>query len=247
MIKTEGIILNEMRYKEASKILTVYTKGIGKISIMAQGALRPKSRLIASTQVFSHSEFQLRKGRDFYYLTQVDLIDSFYSIRDNIDRIVYGSYLLELIDKSTPLDEENEKLFHLLQKGLYILTQEDMDYLKLIVSYELKYISFLGYRPYLNNCVICNDKKSSFIKFSNIYGGLICEKCVHEDTNSLLIDNEMLTTLNKLMFIRFEDLAQVAMPLDVLMKCHNLLTSYILYNIDRKEFKSLNVINKLII
>ena len=60
MIKTEGIILSEIRYKETSKILKVYTKKLGKISILAQGAYRPKSQLIATTQPFSQVEFHLR-------------------------------------------------------------------------------------------------------------------------------------------------------------------------------------------
>ena len=118
MIKTEGVVLGEVRFKDTSKILTLYTRKLGKISVMAQGAYRPKSQLIATTQPFSYCEFQLQKGRNFYYISQADLVESFYSIRDNMERIIFGFYILELLEKSTPDEEENEKLFMLLVKGL---------------------------------------------------------------------------------------------------------------------------------
>lgn len=80
MLKTEGIVLRELKYQETSKILSIYTKKMGKISVMAKGANRPKSTLIANTQPFSYNEFQLSEGRNFFYINQADIIDSFYDI-----------------------------------------------------------------------------------------------------------------------------------------------------------------------
>ena len=99
--RTEGIVIKELRFKETSKILTLYTKDYGKIHAMARGAYKPKSQLIANTQPFSYNEYYLFKGRNFYYINQADIIDSFYDIRENISRVMYGSYLLELIELST--------------------------------------------------------------------------------------------------------------------------------------------------
>ncbi len=112
LTKTEGIVLKEFRFRETSKILTIYTLKHGKIQAMARGgAYRPKSQLIANTQAFSYNEYQLYKGRNFYYINQGDIIDSFYSIRENINRLMYGSYLLELTDLSIMEEEPNEKYF----------------------------------------------------------------------------------------------------------------------------------------
>lgn len=246
MLKTEGIVLSELRYKETSKILKVYTKKVGKISVMAQGAYRPKSKVTASTQSFSYSEYQLQEGRSFYYLSEGDIIDSFYSIRDNMERIVYGFYMLELIDKSTPDEEENEKLFLLLEKGLRILSGLEKDYLKFIVSYELKYISFLGYRPFLSSCVICNSPTGQRIKFSISNGGIICESCFSHDYTSKNIDYPLLSAMNDLIFTSLDDLDKIRVSESTLISLHKLLVDYILYNIDRSEFKSLDILNSLV-
>ena len=56
MLKTEGIVLKEMRYRDTSKILSIYTKKYGKVSVMARGAYKPRSMIIANTQPFSYNE-----------------------------------------------------------------------------------------------------------------------------------------------------------------------------------------------
>ncbi|HEY4544430.1 MAG TPA: recombination protein O N-terminal domain-containing protein, partial [Tissierellaceae bacterium] len=50
MVQAKGIVLNEIRFQETSKILNIYTLELGKINVMAKGAYRPKSKIIAQTQ-----------------------------------------------------------------------------------------------------------------------------------------------------------------------------------------------------
>lgn len=242
MIKTEGIVIGETRYKETSKILNIYTKELGKISVMAQGALRPKSQLLAVTQMFSCSEFQFRKGRNFYYIIQADLIDTLYSIRESIERVSYGFYILELLNKSVPDEEANEKLFYLLKKGLFTLSSIDDEILKFIVAYELKYVCFLGYRPLIDRCVSCSSNLSNNLKFSISLGGVLCPNCFIEDIGAEKIDLNFITALNQLLYNSFEDIEDIVINKELLKCIHSLLVDYILYNIDRKEFKSLNLL-----
>ncbi|NLL81556.1 MAG: DNA repair protein RecO [Tissierellia bacterium] len=242
MIKTEGIVIGETRYKETSKILNIYTNNLGKISVMAQGALKPKSQFLATTQMFSHSDFQLRKGRSFYYIVQVDLIDSFYAIRENIDRVSFGFYMLELLNKSVADGEVNEKLFMLFKKGLSTLTNLDDEYLKFIVAYELKYVCFLGYRPLIDRCVSCGNSLNTALKFSKTLGGLLCSNCYMEDIGALNVDVNQVNVLNKLLYSSFEDIKSMRIMNDLLKDIHYLLVDYILYNIDRKELKSMNLL-----
>lgn len=245
MIKTEGIILSEIRYKETSKILNIYTKELGKITVMAQGAFRPKSNLIASTQSFVLNEFNLKKGREFYYINNSYILDTYYSIRENLERMIYAFYLLELIEKSTPFEEENEKLFSLLKKGLKVLSELDKDIVKFVAAYEVKFISFLGYRPHMNSCVNCNKKVSSSMKFSNISGGLLCEECFSVDASAKPIDILLIKTLNDLLFSSFDSLDEVVISDTTATKIHDILLSYILFTIDRGDFKSLNILNSI--
>ena len=141
MIKAEGIVLSELRFKDTSKILNIYTKSMGKIPVMARGAYKANSKLMASTQVFSFNDYVFNKGRTFYYLNQGNIIKSFYNIRENIDRFIYGSYILEIVEKSSPEEEGNIKLFSLLEKSLDVLSKLDGDFMKFIVAFQLKFVS----------------------------------------------------------------------------------------------------------
>ena len=245
MLRTEGIVLKEMRFKDTDKILNIYTKKYGKISAMAKGAYKPKSQFISNTQPFSYNEYQLQKGKSFYYLQQADILDSFYSIRENMDRVVYGYYILELADKSIPDEEENEKLFLLLEKGIRTLSTLNEEYLNFIVAYELKFISFLGYKPYIDRCVICNNEDLNKIKFSIKEGGIICERCFGIDSMARFITKEMYETMYNLLYITLESTSDIIVSYDAIYRLHQILVEYILESIDRKRFNSLNLMDSL--
>lgn len=237
--KTEGIVLKEFRFKETSKILTLYTLKHGKIQAMARGAYRPKSQLIANTQTFSYNEYQLYKGKNFYYINQGDIIDSFYSIRENIDRLMYGSYLLELMDLSTMEEERNEKLFFLLLKGLSVLSKLDRGFVRFILAYELKFISFLGYKPLLDRCVNCGSKDLSIIKFSIEKGGIVCKNCFRQDNFCENMDLNMYKAMKSLLYTPLDEIMYLKIPECTMFKLHAIMEKYILNKIDRKRFNSL--------
>lgn len=245
MLKTEGVVLKELRYRDTSKILSVYTKKYGKINVMARGAYRPKSMIIANTQPFSYNEYQLYKGKNFFYLNQGDILDSFYSIREKIERVTYGYYMLELIDKSIPDEQENEKIFKLLTKGLSVLSTLNDEYLKFIVAYELKFISFLGYKPHLDKCVICGSSMKNNIKFSVYEGGIICDDCFVTDPFSIQLNREIYEGMCGLLYIPLEKVSDITISKDSLYRLHEIIVEYILYNIDRKKFNSLSLMKSL--
>ena len=238
MSETNGIVISGMKYRESSKILTVYTKDYGKIKIMAQGVLRPKSNVLASIGVFALSNWNLRKGRS---IESVDLIDSFYTIRDSMERMIFGFYVLELLDKSTPDEEENEVLFLLLEKFMSILKNED-GLLGLLVAYELKFASFIGYRPYLDSCVICGKNNSDIWEFDMSKGGIVCTSC--KKTSKDKITQIELHQMNLLLMSKLEDVRSLGISQDVLWSIHNRMSEHLLYNLDIRELKSLSMISQ---
>ncbi len=244
-MRVEGIVLREIRYKDTSKILTIYTKEHGKISAMARGAYKARSGLIANTQLFSHNEYEVYKGKNFHYINQGHIIDSFYSIREKMERVSYGYYMLEMIDKSIEEEQKSKKIFLLLEKALKILSNLEEDFLKFIVSYELKFISFLGYRPVIDKCALCDGRITSKSKFSIKSGGLICSACFSQDPGAKNIDRNIYHAMGEFLYAKLEDVSKIDITDKSLAKLHSILVQYILYNIDRKKFNSLSYIDCL--
>ena len=248
MLRTEGVVLGEIRYKDTSKILHIFTREFGKISVMAKGAYKPKSQLMANTQSFSYNYYILHKGRNFYYINQGDIINSFYNIRNNMDRIILGFYILELIEKSTPEEEANEKLFLLTIRTLELLSELESGFLKFIIAFELKFISFLGYRPYLEACVGCGKRELlNNIRFSKTHGGILCSNCSSHDFTAVNIEIGLRNKINELLYTSLDSLDEVLINKNDLIKIQDILEEYILYSIDRKKFnciKQFKLLNK---
>ena len=51
-IVDEAIVLKRIEYGEADRILTVLTKNHGKISVIAKGVRKPKSKLAGGIEIF---------------------------------------------------------------------------------------------------------------------------------------------------------------------------------------------------
>lgn len=246
MVQAKGIVLNEIRFQETSKILNIYTLELGKINIMAKGAYRPKSKIIAQTQPFSYCEYEIHKGRSWYYINEASIINSFYNIREQIERLIYGFFILELVNKSVPEEEVNENLFYLLEKTLIVLSEMNEGFLKFLIAFELKFISFLGYRPSLISCSNCNSKDIKLAKFSISNGGVICQNCLDIDRRSISLNNSDIINLNKLMYSKLDKLDDIVIEKKDLIKLQDLLEKYILYSIDRTSFDSLEMLRTII-
>lgn len=245
MSQIEGIVLNELQYKESSKILNIYTKELGKINVMARGAYRSKSKLIASTQVFSYCNYEFRNGRTFYYLLDGRVIKSFYNIREKIERTMIGFYILEIFNKSIPEEEPNETLFLFLVKALDTLSNLDENYLEFLIAFELKFISFIGYRPNIEECVSCGNKNIKDLRFSVESGGILCGDCLSKDPYSVKINQIMQNILIKLIYIPFDNIKDISFNREDLMKIQDILERYILYFVERNEFNSLNMLKSM--
>ena len=78
---TRGLILREVRYKEADRILTVLTEDMGKMTVKARGALRKNSKTAASTQFLAFSELTLLDRNGFWSVSEGSTIEEFKGLR----------------------------------------------------------------------------------------------------------------------------------------------------------------------
>ncbi|MGD9676824.1 MAG: DNA repair protein RecO [Vulcanibacillus sp.] len=185
LIKTEGIVIKAMDYDEGSKIITLLTKDKGKVSIVAKGAKKTKSRLNASTQVFCYGEYIYYLGNQSTMgtLNQADILLNFVDIYHDISKTSYSAYLIELVDKLTDQNDPNQYLFEqLLLSLININAGKDDEIITRI--FEMKLFQIFGYRPHLQSCAICK-KEDDLVAFSVSNGGLICNN--HKSINPVIL------------------------------------------------------------
>ena len=97
LIKTTGIVIKEIDFKDNDKIITILTKDLGKISAMVKGAKRTNSPYLASSQYLVYSEFVLFQGKTFYHVNSTTVIDTFYDLRVDYDKLNYAFDMTKLL------------------------------------------------------------------------------------------------------------------------------------------------------
>ena len=122
VFNVNGIVIKEMTAGETGKRILVITREHGKMLLSARGSKNAKSGIMAATQLFSYCEFTVFEGKGFYSVTQADVIESFYGIRNDFERLAYGAYILELTERTSFEEMEDNAAFDLLLKTLSVLS-----------------------------------------------------------------------------------------------------------------------------
>lgn len=184
IIKTNGIIISENNLGDYDKMLTMLTPGLGKISCVAKGARRPKSALLAGTQFLCFGEYLMYKGTNTYNINSCEMIEVFYNIRTDLDKLNYAVHMTKIIRDVT---EENQNCYKILQlylNTLYTLSETDKDPEFILSIFKLKLLCFLGFTPRITECTNCKGKEN--IKYFSIKdNGIKCEACARQDKSCL--------------------------------------------------------------
>jgi DNA repair protein RecO (recombination protein O) len=94
------IIIKSIDFSEADKLVTVFSEQYGKLRAIARGIKKPKSSLRSCVQPFCYSQLHFYRGRDLELITQGKLLDFFGNSREDLERTLYSTYLMEMLDKS---------------------------------------------------------------------------------------------------------------------------------------------------
>ena len=165
--KARGVIIKETLVRESDKILTILTKEYGKISVSAKGAKNPKSKFLVA-QLFSYCDFVIYKGRSFYSLAQVDLIESFYNLRLDYDRLNTAYQIIKQIDTWSIgefLPDENREILLLLLKALLKLSKMERDFELIRLLFGFKFLQLTGFSPQIEGVYFYTEHEK--IKLSN--------------------------------------------------------------------------------
>ena len=180
IIESNAVVIKTQDFKENDKLVWLFSKDLGKITVVAKGSKKSKSKNLSLTLPLCYGEYLVYKGKNLYTLSEGKIINSFQSLLENLEKLTYASYLCELIDICVQEGEKNEYLFKELITCFYLMDTNAIDYELLIRSFELKLLRATGYGLNFDNCVLCgkNIETTNYISLSH-FGG-VCEVCKRE-------------------------------------------------------------------
>ncbi|MGZ9585025.1 DNA repair protein RecO [Paenibacillus marinisediminis] len=180
LYRVEGIVIRSMDYGEGNKIITLSTKTHGKVGVLVRGAKKVRSRHAAATQLFTYGEYVFFRGMGHIgTLNACEIMESFHSLREQLQLAAYASYAVELVDRGLQDEEAGGYMFEQLLAYLRALA-DGKDEQVTTHLFEMKLCQSVGVAPVVNRCVIC-EREDRLAAFGWRLGGAICAACLPKE------------------------------------------------------------------
>lgn len=179
---TRSLVLQSFPYSETSKVLRLYTLDHGLRSVMAKGALRPKSRYGGVLEPFTEgtATFYLKEGRDLHTLSGFDLVRSRQGLGRSLVGFAGASLLSEVVMR-TGTEEPHPALYETLSHAWDVVAQAEgpAQALAATLAGAWSVIVLLGFEPQAAACVHCGREVEDGepVRFDAVAGGAACTWC----------------------------------------------------------------------
>lgn len=167
-------MLRTMRLGEADRIVTLATPEHGKVRAVAKGIRRTRSRLGSRLDPITHVSLMCWKGRELDVVTQVEVLDHFRPIREDLDRMPLAFTMLEAVDQVAVERQPMPDVFKLLVGALRALAGEGGAVL--LGAFLWKLLALEGLHPVVDRCAGC-DAEAPLTAFDVESGGFLCREC----------------------------------------------------------------------
>ncbi len=181
-LKTEAVVLRSMRYGEADRILHLYTPQRGRMSAIAKGVRRTKSRFGGRLEPFFRLHMVLYQGRsEILTVTSAETVAGHPRLREDGPALDSAARACDAVSRLFETGEAHPGVFALLCNELALLdagagggrshaTHANQ------LAFRLKLLLAAGLAPQLSACAACGEAEH-LAGFSGSAGGVVCTAC----------------------------------------------------------------------
>jgi DNA repair protein RecO (recombination protein O) len=185
-VKTEAVVLRSMRYGEADRILHVYTPHRGRMSAIAKGVRRTRSRFGGRLEPFFRLRMDLHEGRgELLTVTGAQTVDAYPRLRGNARALDGAARACDAVGRLFETSEPHPGVFNLLCRHLALLDEQasgvntgrsPISARASALAFRLKLLLAAGLAPQLGACACCGEREH-LVGFSGSAGGVVCGAC----------------------------------------------------------------------
>lgn len=230
--RTKILVLKTRKLGEADRIILVLSEDYGKFEVVVKGARRQRSRFVGNTLPFNLLNAFFFTGRSLDQLSQAELVRSFSVIREDLVKMAYATFWVELVVEFLPERDPAPEIFRFLLAALLTLETSNLpDILNL--AFQMRLLNYLGYQPELDHCANCGGSVPARPRFSVEAGGVICSQCLEgAEPRGIEIQREGLQLLKLLLVTDIRKLDGVDRTTVSLTALKNLLRYFIEARLD---------------
>src|SRR5882762_1658547 len=180
-VKTEAVVLRSMRYGEADRILQLYTPNRGRVSAIAKGVRRARSRFGGRLEPFFRLRIELHEGRsELLTVTGAQTVDGYARLRGDAHALDAAARACDAVGRLFETTEPHPGVYNLLCRKLSLLDEQagvgsSVDRAAAL-AFRLKLLLAAGLAPQLSACASCGEREH-VVGFSGAAGGVVCAAC----------------------------------------------------------------------
>lgn len=174
-----GFVLRAVPVGDSDRIVDILTRERGLLTASVRGARRTRSPMLAATQEFALSDFNLLSTRGKLIATSAELVESFIGLQSDLTLLVCAAHLSEIFLDCLRHDTEQPDLYPLWAYAIHALLSKQQDPLLVTHVCGLRLMKLVGYEPRLDACVACG-KGELPLWFSHADCGLVCARHLTE-------------------------------------------------------------------
>lgn len=175
--KINGLIIQERELGDNDKLLTVLSERYGKLFVVGKGVKSLKNRHMHCCQLLSYVTLNLRRKGRYYYITESDLIENFFDIRNDLLKLSLATFVCEVIDSTVQEGVEENEILRLALNTLAAISSEKKPLETIRASFQLKILAESGIYPDLTACSSCGKEEILSGYLDLIDGIVVCDEC----------------------------------------------------------------------
>lgn len=233
--KVEAVIISHRDFGEADRLVKLFSRAEGKLTAIAKGARRIRSRKAAHLEPFTHASLILAVGRTFWIITQADTLTDFPNIRADLQKTARTAYILELTDQLSTEYQADDSMYRLILDTLKRI-EKSGDIFNSVCFFELQVLGFSGFRPELFRCVGCGKEIMAEDQFFSVrHGGALCPSCGKTSIEGAFnISMEILRYLRHFQRSVYRQISNLVVPDTVKIEIRRVLDLYIAGVVERR-------------
>ncbi len=246
--KTEAIVLRSINHGETSKILTLYSRALGKVTVIAKGARNVKSRFGGNIELmnFISTLVYQKENREIQFLSQADILETFPRLRADLTATAVGLAVCELVNQIQAGQESNPLLFRLLLTTFRCLDSAAPCAMNFFRAFELHVSDLLGFRPTFNGCIACGKPAPEPAVFDLASGGLRCPLCRTGALHTVKLRSDVVQTLHQIQKTHMSRIGKLDLSPHLEQQIDAFLYAYLKFNVEGlRELKSLKFLRKI--
>lgn len=241
-LKTQGLVLREVAYKDADKLLTVLTRDHGKMTLKARGVRRAGSPLKAPCQLLACGEFTVFEYRGMSTINEAETIELFPELRQDLELLSLGTYFAQVAEVLSQEDYPTPELLSLTLNALYALARLNRPQLLIKAVFELRAACQAGYAPDLEGCRSCGNPIPELFDLS--LGCLECRSCPKGEGIHMPLTSGVLTAMRHITECLPGKLFSFSLPDGELQMLSGITESYLSTQLER-SFSTLDFYKSL--